>query len=80
MKGNYFLSRILLDAGDKNVGEYQKHLSDVVNSEQLNIEHIVVTHWHHDHIGGVENLYGSIASMFLKTIFLKFFKFSNTSV
>ncbi|CAG9567482.1 unnamed protein product [Danaus chrysippus] len=54
-------NRILLDTGDKNVGEYQKHLSDVVNSEQLNIEHIVLTHWHHDHIGGVENLYGSIA-------------------
>lgn len=46
------------------MSEYQKHLSDVVQAEQVNIEHIVVTHWHHDHIGGVENLYGSIASRF----------------
>lgn len=54
-------NRILLDTGDKNVSEYQKNLSEVVKAEQINIEHIVVTHWHHDHIGGVENLYGTIA-------------------
>nr|XP_034828647.1 beta-lactamase-like protein 2 homolog isoform X2 [Maniola hyperantus] len=55
-------NRILLDTGDKDVKDYQEHLSNVVTSEKVNIEHIVVTHWHHDHIGGVENLYGSIAS------------------
>ncbi|KAG6444077.1 hypothetical protein O3G_MSEX003162 [Manduca sexta] len=54
-------NRILIDAGDKDVPEYQKHLSDVVQSENVNIEHILITHWHHDHIGGVENLYGTIA-------------------
>ncbi|XP_072936773.1 beta-lactamase-like protein 2 homolog [Epargyreus clarus] len=53
--------RILLDAGDKDVKDYQKHLSEVVQSEQVDIEHIVVTHWHHDHIGGVEDLFGTIA-------------------
>lgn len=42
--------------------EYQKNLAEVVQSEQVNIEHIVLTHWHHDHIGGIENLYGTIAS------------------
>lgn len=57
-----FFSRILLDTGDKDVPEYQKSLAEVVQSEQVNIEHIVLTHWHHDHIGGVENLYGTIAS------------------
>ncbi|XP_041969043.1 beta-lactamase-like protein 2 homolog [Aricia agestis] len=54
-------NRILLDTGDKNISEYQKNLLEVVKSEQVNIEHIVVTHWHHDHIGGVEDIYGSIA-------------------
>ncbi|XP_011568241.3 beta-lactamase-like protein 2 homolog [Plutella xylostella] len=54
--------RILLDTGDKDVSEYQQTLAEVVNSEQVDIEHIVVTHWHHDHIGGVENIFGSIAS------------------
>ncbi|KAM3962760.1 beta-lactamase-like protein 2 homolog [Aphomia sociella] len=55
-------NRILLDTGDKDVKDYQKHLSEVIQSEQVNIEHIVITHWHHDHIGGVENIYGSIAA------------------
>ncbi|CAG5056467.1 unnamed protein product [Parnassius apollo] len=54
-------NRVLLDTGDKNVMEYQKHLKEVVQSEQVNIEHIVLTHWHHDHIGGVEDIYGTIA-------------------
>lgn len=61
----YIFRRILLDTGDKDVPEYQKHLAEVVQSEKVDIEHIVVTHWHHDHIGGVENLYGTIASMFI---------------
>ncbi|KAL4715149.1 hypothetical protein ACJJTC_012196 [Scirpophaga incertulas] len=55
------LGRILLDAGDKDVAEYQNNLKQVIQTEEANIEHIVVTHWHHDHIGGVENLYGSLA-------------------
>ncbi|XP_038210091.1 beta-lactamase-like protein 2 homolog [Zerene cesonia] len=54
-------NRILLDTGDKDVPEYQKNLSEVVSSEQVNIEHIIVTHWHHDHIGGLENIFGTIA-------------------
>ncbi|XP_050685482.1 beta-lactamase-like protein 2 homolog [Leptidea sinapis] len=53
--------RILLDTGDKDIKQYQKHLSEVVSAEKINIEHIVLTHWHHDHIGGVENIYGTIA-------------------
>uniref|UniRef100_A0A2A4JQ11 Beta-lactamase-like protein 2 homolog n=1 Tax=Heliothis virescens TaxID=7102 RepID=A0A2A4JQ11_HELVI len=54
-------NRILLDTGDKDVKEYQTQLAQVLHTEQIDIEHIVVTHWHHDHIGGVENLYGTIA-------------------
>lgn len=50
--------------------EYQEHLAEVVQSEQVNIEHIVVTHWHHDHIGGVEDLFGTIASMYCKTLLI----------
>lgn len=45
------------------MAEYQKNLAELVQSEQVDIEHIVVTHWHHDHIGGVENIYGTIASL-----------------
>ncbi|XP_063375996.1 beta-lactamase-like protein 2 homolog [Cydia fagiglandana] len=55
-------NRILLDTGDKDVEEYQRNLANVLKSNKVNIDHIVVTHWHHDHIGGVENLYGTIAN------------------
>lgn len=55
-------NRILVDTGDKNIQDYQNHLAQVVKQEQVNIEHIIVTHWHHDHIGGVENIYGKIAA------------------
>ncbi|CAH0726425.1 unnamed protein product, partial [Brenthis ino] len=54
-------NRILVDTGDKDITDYQKNLTEVVKAEHANIEHIIVTHWHHDHIGGVENLYGTIA-------------------
>ncbi|CAB3231411.1 unnamed protein product [Arctia plantaginis] len=54
--------RILIDAGEKNVPEYLNNLADVVHSEQVDIEHIVVTHWHNDHLGGVEDIYGTIAN------------------
>lgn len=63
----YISSRILLDTGDKDISEYQKNLSEVIKSEQVNIEHIVVTHWHHDHIGGIENIFGTIASKYNMT-------------
>lgn len=55
-------NRILIDAGEKDIPEYQKHLAELVKAEQVNIEHILVTHWHRDHIGGVENLWGTIAN------------------
>lgn len=57
-----FSRRILLDTGDKDVAQYQKSLKEVLQSEQVDIEHIVITHWHHDHIGGVEDIFGTIAS------------------
>lgn len=57
-----FYSRILIDTGDKNVPDYQTNLAKVLMLEKANIEHIIVTHWHHDHLGGVDDLYGTIAS------------------
>lgn len=51
---NYFLRRILIDSGDEDTSkDYLKLLHDVLVSENATIEHLVVTHWHHDHIGGV---------------------------
>jgi len=45
--------RILIDAGEKNVPEYSQILASVMESENCSLKDLVVTHWHHDHIGGV---------------------------
>lgn len=46
------LSRILLDTGDADHPAYIRHLCDVLRSEDARISAILLTHWHHDHIGG----------------------------
>nr|CAD7405314.1 unnamed protein product [Timema cristinae] len=48
--------RILVDAGDMNVPEYINSLKSVLQEENVELEHIIVTHWHQDHIGGVKNV------------------------
>lgn len=49
-------SRILVDTGDDDVPQYITHLRHVLKHEQCNLEHIIITHWHHDHIGGLKNV------------------------
>ncbi|XP_071557639.1 endoribonuclease LACTB2 [Temnothorax nylanderi] len=47
--------RVLVDSGEaKTADAYVKLLDSVLSEENATIEHLVVTHWHHDHIGGVE--------------------------
>uniref|UniRef100_A0A1B6LYQ2 Beta-lactamase-like protein 2 homolog n=2 Tax=Graphocephala atropunctata TaxID=36148 RepID=A0A1B6LYQ2_9HEMI len=48
--------RILLDAGDADVPQYTTQLHSVLTQEGCDIEQIVVSHWHHDHIGGVPDV------------------------
>ncbi|KDR18341.1 Beta-lactamase-like protein 2 [Zootermopsis nevadensis] len=48
--------RILLDAGEQNDIQYMKRLEKVLKEENIDLEHIIVTHWHHDHIGGVHDV------------------------
>lgn len=45
-----------MDTGDENVPEYINNLSKVLKDETCSIEHIVLTHWHHDHVGGVADV------------------------
>uniref|UniRef100_A0A1B6GZG2 Beta-lactamase-like protein 2 homolog n=1 Tax=Cuerna arida TaxID=1464854 RepID=A0A1B6GZG2_9HEMI len=48
--------RILLDTGDADVPQYTEQLHKVLTKESCDIEQIVVSHWHHDHIGGVPDV------------------------
>merc|ERR1712113_274493 len=48
--------RILVDAGEAKPGVLE-NLIVMMEKEGCNsIEQIVVTHWHHDHLGGVKEL------------------------
>ncbi|XP_071450560.1 endoribonuclease LACTB2 [Hetaerina americana] len=52
--------RILLDTGEKNVPLYMNNLQKFLKEESLMLDRIIVTHWHHDHIGGVEDILETI--------------------
>lgn len=45
-----------MDSSDANVPQYIKNLKQVLQEEACDIEHLVVSHWHHDHIGGVPDV------------------------
>ncbi|XP_045472738.1 endoribonuclease LACTB2 [Harmonia axyridis] len=45
--------RILIDTGDSDVPQYLNHLKSVLKHEKIDLAHILITHWHHDHIGGL---------------------------
>lgn len=55
---HYFIEsrRILCDTGESNKPEYIQSLNEVLREEKAIISDIIITHWHHDHIGGVEDV------------------------
>ncbi|KAK9744905.1 Beta-lactamase associated winged helix domain [Popillia japonica] len=48
--------RILIDTGDADIPQYINHLKSVLKHEDINLAHIFITHWHHDHIGGINDV------------------------
>lgn len=58
----FFSRRILLDTGDGQEPEYFDILKSVLKEQKATIEHIVLSHWHPDHIGGVEGIQKSLTS------------------
>ena len=51
--------RILLDTaqGEK---EWAKNLKDVLEREKATVQTCLLSHWHHDHVGGVKDLEGLV--------------------
>lgn len=50
---------MLIDTGDEDVPQYIDHLKGVLRQEQATISTIILTHWHHDHVGGVKDIVGN---------------------
>ncbi|XP_058468208.1 beta-lactamase-like protein 2 homolog [Malaya genurostris] len=48
--------RILVDTGDANVPEYVRNIKSTLFDERILINDIIISHWHHDHIGGVNDV------------------------
>ncbi|CAI2324277.1 unnamed protein product [Caenorhabditis sp. 36 PRJEB53466] len=48
--------RILIDTGEPDTSEYITALKSVLAATNSRIECIVITHWHGDHVGGIDNI------------------------
>uniref|UniRef100_A0A0P4WLA5 Beta-lactamase-like protein 2 homolog n=1 Tax=Scylla olivacea TaxID=85551 RepID=A0A0P4WLA5_SCYOL len=48
--------RVLLDVGEAKNAEYITSLETVLQQQDTTIDQIVISHWHHDHIGGLSDV------------------------
>lgn len=51
-----FYRRILIDTGEPNFPEYIRNLQETMDDYDFQLDHIIITHWHKDHFGGVNDV------------------------
>ena len=49
-------SRLLLDTGEADRQDYCSLLATTLHKLQARISKIVISHWHHDHLGGLTSV------------------------
>ncbi|CAD5230905.1 unnamed protein product [Bursaphelenchus okinawaensis] len=48
--------RVLIDTGDGGIQKYVDLLKKVLSENEAELESIVITHWHPDHVGGISDV------------------------
>jgi len=49
-------SRLLVDSGEGGKDEWREGLQGVLQEEKCRVQRLLLTHWHHDHVGGVKEV------------------------
>ena len=62
-----------MDTGEKSNEEYKTKLKEVLNEESATIEHIIISHWHNDHIGVLRDVINIIADGKILHIFFFYY-------
>uniref|UniRef100_H2YXR9 Endoribonuclease LACTB2 n=1 Tax=Ciona savignyi TaxID=51511 RepID=H2YXR9_CIOSA len=52
--------RFLIDTGSHDVPEYIDCLQTTLDKNNIGIQAIIITHWHHDHVGGIAGIFRKI--------------------
>lgn len=58
--------KILVDTGEKENAQFLVNLRKTLNETGCNIQEVLITHWHHDHTGGIQGIHKDVVKGPLK--------------